>query len=180
MAQRSSCPRLRQPECPGPGWHLPTGEAVLPAGWMADPLTVGPSHPRLSADECWMPGCPTVEAACLPRPRSRPLPSSLRSPLLHEACITQGFASGNSKPPAHYLHAPAFQLSNSPDQPTWPKDKPVRKLRKERDTWSGTRLRGNPFLPLRGSLDLASKKGRVGERKVGKSPWVVSPWKPGS
>lgn len=99
MAQRSSCPQLSQAQGPGPRWHLPTAEAVLPVGWTPDPLTVGSAHSRLSAGKRQMLGGPTVEAACLPRPRHKPLPSSLRSSPLPGTYITQGFPSGDPKPP---------------------------------------------------------------------------------
>lgn len=53
--------------------------------------------------------CLAVEAASLPRLRSQPLPSSLRSPPLHGTCIAQGFVSGDSKLPVPCSHAPAPQ-----------------------------------------------------------------------
>ena len=121
VIQRNSGPVLKQAQDPGPGWHLSTGKAALPAIWMADPLTVDPAHPRLPADEDLMLSCLAVEAACLPRPRRQPLPRSLRSPPLHGACITRCFVSGDSKPPAHCPHVPAFQPWSHPSQPTWPK-----------------------------------------------------------
>lgn len=44
-------------------------------------------------------GSPTVEAACLPRPRYKPLPSSPRSSPLPGTYIIQGFPSGDPKLP---------------------------------------------------------------------------------
>lgn len=117
VTQRCSCPQLRQAEGPGPGWQLPTGEAVLPAGWMTDPLTVGPAYSRLSADEDWMLGCPAVEAACLPRP-SQLLPCSLRSPLLYRDASLRALCLGTqSHQLTTLMHLPS-SLSNRLKQPT--------------------------------------------------------------
>lgn len=117
--------------------------------------------------------CLDMEASCLPRPRSQLLPSSLRSPPLHGACITQGFVSGDSKLPAHCPHAPAFHLGHSTSQPTC-------QMTSQGETWERKEVPGveqgwkgsHSFFsrapwtwPLRGAI--------AGEVKEGKNSWVA-------
>lgn len=113
-------------------------------------------------------GCLAVEAAYLPRPRSQPLPNSLRNPPLHASL--RALCLGTQSCQLTAPHAPASHLGHSPSQPTCQMACQGEHLGEKRGSWGGASLERKPFLLLQGYLDLASKRGHGWGSERGQEP----------